>query len=56
MFAEQDYEAPEGHQFGTEDIYLPELSDLQAQDLSVEGMQVICGAAQQNELAYSAKT
>ena len=39
MLIEQDHEHQE-EQFGAEDIYLPDLTDLQAQGISTEGMQV----------------
>lgn len=39
MYDEQDHEDQE-EQFGAEDIYLPDLADLQAQGISTEGMQV----------------
>ena len=39
MFADQNHEHPD-EQFGPGDIYLPDLTDLQAQGISTEGMQV----------------
>ena len=39
MFADQNQEQQD-EQFGAGDIYLPDLTDLQAQGISTEGMQV----------------
>lgn len=41
MFADQQsFQDPDDSQYGGGDLYLPDLSDLQAQGISTEGMQV----------------
>lgn len=40
MFAEQSFEQADDHTYGHEDFVLPELSELQVQGISAEGMQV----------------
>lgn len=46
MFAQQSFERPEAQHFDTGDIYLPDLTDLDASALSAEALQV-CRAESQ---------
>ncbi len=50
MFADQNQEQQD-EQFGAGDIYLPDLTDLQAQGISTEGMQVSSSVVQGSSAA-----